>query len=242
MKKLIYFLPFLGFVLACTPKVKPVVQAPTPAIPKLLTFKDSVSYYLGASNAKQLRKALPESANTIFDEKLYMLGMKESFGGKDLIKEEEGTALIGAFQEKMQKMAEAEAEAKAAEAKKAGVDFLAENAKKEGVMTTNTGLQYKMLRAGEGASPSASDRVEVHYEGRLINGDVFDSSYKRGSTSTFGVGQVISGWTEGLQLMKEGSKYQFYIPSDLAYGNRGSGKIGPGDVLVFDVELVKIIK
>lgn len=244
MKKSIFLLPFFALLVACTPKVKQVAEtvAPKPMQPKLMSFKDSVSYYLGASNAKQLKTALPDSAANIFSEELYMLGLKEGFAEKGLINEGTGTALVNKFQQEMQKMAAAEAEAKAAGAKKKGMDYLAENAKKEGVMTTNTGLQYKVITEGTGATPSAADRVEVHYEGRLIDGTVFDSSYKRGSTATFGVGQVISGWTEALQLMKEGSKYQLYIPSDLAYGDRGSGKIGPGDVLIFDVELIKIVK
>lgn len=242
MKKLGYFLPILAIMMACTPKVKQVAQS-VPVQPQLLSFKDSVSYYLGNSNAKQLNNALPDSAQTIFNEDLYLLGLKEGFKEQSLIDEEEGSGLVIRFQKEMQKIAEAEANEKAMAMKKEGMDFLAAKGKEEGVQTTNTGLQYKVLQEGTGAMPSASDRVEVHYEGRLINGEVFDSSYKRGSTATFGVGQVISGWTEALQLMKEGAKYQLYIPSDLAYGNRGSGeKIPPGSVLVFDVELIKVIK
>jgi len=241
MKKLVYFLPFLAILMACPPKVKPVVQT-APVQPQLLTYKDSVSYFLGNSNAKQLRDALPDSASSIFNEEFYVLGLEEGFKEQNKISEEVGAALVTRFQEEMQTMAEAERKAKSMKAKKKGMEFLAANAKKEGVKVTNTGLQYKVITEGTGAMPVASDRVEVHYEGRLIDGEVFDSSYKRGSTTTFGVGQVISGWTEALQLMKEGAKYQLYIPSDLAYGERGSGKIGPGDVLIFDVELVKIIK
>lgn len=240
MKKTLYLLPVLILALACTPKVKPVVQT-LPAIPQLLTFNDSVAYYLGTASAAQLKKALPESFT--LNEKLYSLGVKDGFGEKGMIDEEAGNALMTTFQQQIQEAMAAEQAAKAAAAKKVGTDFLTANAAKEGVMTTASGLQYKVLTEGTGATPTASDQVEVHYEGRLINGEVFDSSYKRGSTATFGVGQVISGWTEALQLMKEGAKYQLYIPSDLAYGNRGSGqKIGPGEVLVFDVELIKVVK
>jgi len=247
MKKSIYFLPILILALACTPKVKPVVDvAPVvPAEPKLLTFKDSVSYFLGFANAEQLEQAIPEEAKKdMFDKKVYLRGLKEGFEGKDrLINEEEGQKMMVVFQERMQALTKAEAERKAKEAKAKGTTFLAQNAQNEGVQTTASGLQYKVLQEGTGAMPTAADKVEVHYAGRLINGEEFDSSYKRGSTTTFGVGQVIKGWTEGLQLMKEGAKYQFYIPADLAYGNRGSGaKIGPGEVLIFDVELVKVIK
>ena len=122
-----------------------------------------------------------------------------------------------------------------------GEQFLAENAKKEGVVTLPSGLQYKVLQSGNGATPKASDSVECHYEGRLISGTVFDSSYQRGETATFGVTQVIAGWVEALQLMKEGDKWQLYIPYNLAYGERGAGaQIPPFATLIIDVELVKV--
>lgn len=122
-----------------------------------------------------------------------------------------------------------------------GEAFLAENAKKEGVVTLPSGLQYKVLNAGNGATPKATDSVECHYEGRLISGTVFDSSYQRGETATFGVNQVIAGWVEALQLMKEGDKWQLYIPYNLAYGERGAGaQIPPYSTLIFDVELIKV--
>ena len=122
-----------------------------------------------------------------------------------------------------------------------GEAFLAQNAKNEGVVTLPSGLQYKVLKSGNGATPKASDSVECHYEGRLISGTVFDSSYQRGETATFGVTQVIAGWVEALQLMKEGDKWQLYIPYNLAYGERGAGaQIPPYSTLIFDVELVKV--
>ena len=123
---------------------------------------------------------------------------------------------------------------------KKGQEYLAENAKREGVTVTNSGLQYEVLQEGEGKSPSATDVVKCHYEGRLIDGTVFDSSYKRGEPSEFALNQVIKGWTEGLQLMKEGSKYRFYIPYYLAYGSRGVGNIPPYAALIFDVELIEV--
>lgn len=127
------------------------------------------------------------------------------------------------------------------ENKAEGAAFLAENGKKEGVITTKSGLQYKVLTEGEGAAPSATDNVTVNYKGTTIDGNEFDSSYKRGTPATFPLNRVIPGWTEGLQLMKEGAKYQFYIPSDLAYGSRGAGRdIGPNSTLIFDVELIKV--
>ena len=122
-----------------------------------------------------------------------------------------------------------------------GEAFLAQNAKNEGVVTLPSGLQYKVLKSGNGATPKASDSVECHYEGRLISGTVFDSSYQRGETATFGVNQVIPGWVEALQLMKEGDKWQLFIPYNLAYGERGAGaQIPPFATLIFDVELIKV--
>jgi FKBP-type peptidyl-prolyl cis-trans isomerase len=122
-----------------------------------------------------------------------------------------------------------------------GQQFLKENGVKEGVKTTSTGLQYKITQEGSGRTPKASDTVVVHYKGTLINGTEFDSSYKRGEPATFPLGGVIRGWTEGLQLVKEGGKATLYIPSELAYGKRGAGgTIGPDETLIFDVELIKI--
>jgi len=125
----------------------------------------------------------------------------------------------------------------------AGKAFLETNAKAEGVKTTASGLQYKVLRVGNenGKQPGPTSRVTVNYEGRHLNGDVFDSSYQRGQPITFGLDQVIKGWTEGVQLMTEGAKYQLYIPAELAYGERGAGgAIGPGETLIFDVELLQV--
>jgi FKBP-type peptidyl-prolyl cis-trans isomerase len=122
-----------------------------------------------------------------------------------------------------------------------GADFLAENAKKPGIIVTDSGLQYEVIQSGEGLSPSRTDRVTVHYRGTLVDGREFDSSYKRGKPATFPLNQVITGWTEGLQLMKEGDKWRLFIPSNLGYGSRGAGGlIGPNETLVFEVELLKI--
>ena len=122
-----------------------------------------------------------------------------------------------------------------------GEKFLEDNAKKEGVTVTASGLQYKVITPGTGKSPKATDTVEVHYEGTLLDGTVFDSSYKRKESIEFPLNRVIAGWTEGVQLMQEGSKYRFYIPSKLAYGPRGAGRdIGPNEALIFDVELIKV--
>lgn len=139
-------------------------------------------------------------------------------------------------------MSSAAQAATAEENKTAGAAFLAENAKKAGIVTTASGLQYEVLTQGTGTkSPSATDLVEVNYEGKLLDGTVFDSSYKRGESISFPLNRVIAGWTEGLQLMTEGAKHRLYIPSDLAYGTRGAGRdIGANATLIFDVELLKI--
>jgi len=122
-----------------------------------------------------------------------------------------------------------------------GQAFLKENAKQPGVKTTASGLQYKVLKEGTGKQPKTTDTVEVNYEGKLINGTVFDSSYKRGQSISFPLNQVIPGWTEGVALMKEGAKYEFFIPSNLAYGSNGAGSdIGPDETLIFTVELIKV--
>lgn len=141
----------------------------------------------------------------------------------------------------VQTQTQAAQEAATAEARAAGEAFLAEQAAREGVMATDSGLLYEVREPGEGATPAATDNVTVHYEGRLIDGTVFDSSIARGEPTSFALNQVIPGWTEGLQLMPLGSKYTFYIPSDLAYGERGAGgSIGPHQALIFDVELISI--
>lgn len=134
------------------------------------------------------------------------------------------------------------AEKKTAEAKASSEAFLAENANRAGVQTTESGLQYEIIQEGTGKKPSADNQVKVHYEGTLVDGTLFDSSIKRGEPVTFGVTQVIPGWVEGLQLMSEGAKYKFYIPSDLGYGAQGAGEmIPPHSALVFEVELIEVL-
>ena len=158
---------------------------------------------------------------------------------KDMkMRPEEAQVLIQKMMESIKGKA---AEKKYADNKAAGEKFLAENGKKDGIITTKSGLQYQVLREGNGKAPKATDQVECHYEGTLIDGTKFDSSYDRGQTATFPLNQVIAGWTEGLQLMTEGAKYRFFIPYQLGYGERGAGaSIPPFSALIFDVELVAV--
>lgn len=165
-------------------------------------------------------------------------GLRDAFAGQPSQVEEAALqAAFQALQEKMQAVAEQAAQA----ARQAGVDYLADNAKREGVVTLPSGLQYEVISEGTGATPTASSTVQTHYEGTLISGEVFDSSYKRGQPAEFPVGGVIAGWTEALQLMKEGAKWRLYIPSELAYGARAAGSIPPHSTLVFDIELLKVL-
>jgi len=147
---------------------------------------------------------------------------------------------IQAYREKLMAKQQKEQESKSLSNKKASEEFLAANKTKKGVVTLPSGLQYVVLADGTGKKPGAEDTVTVHYRGTLINGEEFDSSYRRNEPATFAVSGVIKGWTEALQLMKEGAKWQLFIPQQLAYGERGMGAIGPNELLIFEVELVKV--
>lgn len=176
------------------------------------------------------------------DVEAFTLGLRDALEGKEpRLTQEEIAAEMQAYQDKAQAEQMA-AQAAAGEINVAAAEvFLAENATQDGVVVTESGLQYTVVQAGEGALPGPDDTVEVHYRGTLIDGTEFDSSYSRGETVSFGVGQVIPGWTEGLQLMPVGSKYKLVIPSELAYGAGGAGAmIGPNAALVFDIELISI--
>lgn len=192
---------------------------------------DKVSYALGIGIGRQLADM---GANDIVTED-FAAAMKDVLTGAQLqIDETEAQAMV---QEYLQRKGEERLKSVKAE----GEAFLAENAKKEGIVTLPSGLQYQVLQEGNGKSPKATDQVKCHYEGTLINGKVFDSSYRRGEPATFPLNGVIAGWTEGLQLMKEGAKYRFFIPFNLAYGTRGAGQdIPPYATLIFDVELIEV--
>lgn len=199
---------------------------------------DKLSYALGIGIGTQLSEMGAKELN-IND---FAQAIKDILSGTSL-KMEQGEAqqlLQKFFQEKESRQAAAMAEAGKA-FKEEGEKFLVENAKKEGVKVLPSGLQYEVLREGTGKQPSATSTVECHYEGTLIDGTKFDSSYDRNQTATFGLNQVIKGWTEGVQLMKEGAKYRFFIPYTLAYGERGAGgSIPPCAALIFIVELVAV--
>ncbi|MEC9096382.1 MAG: FKBP-type peptidyl-prolyl cis-trans isomerase [Planctomycetota bacterium] len=171
----------------------------------------------------------------------FIKGVSDASSDKVGKTDQELQAAFLAFQQAIQKMAAEKASQAGANNKKEGEAFLAANAKKEGVKATDSGLQYKIIKSGKGATPKPTSKVTTHYEGKLINGTIFDSSYKRGAPATFGVNQVIPGWTEALQLMKEGDQWELYIPSNLAYGERGVGAdIGPNSTLIFKIELIKV--
>jgi FKBP-type peptidyl-prolyl cis-trans isomerase FklB len=197
----------------------------------LNTEIDSVSYGIGVSIAKNLQK---DGLDNI-DVSLLSKGLSDVFEAKDLmVSPEDAMAKIQAYVAEKQKVKQAESIEK-------GKLFLEENSKKEGVVTLPSGLQYKILKEGTGPKPTADDQVETHYTGTLIDGTVFDSSVERGEPITFAVGGVIPGWTEALQLMPVGSKWQLFVPSDLAYGERGAGgQIGPNETLIFEIELLSI--
>lgn len=199
---------------------------------------DKLSYALGIGIGSQLAGMGAKELN--IDD--FAQAIKDVISGSELkVDNAEAQTLVqNFFQEQEAKQQAAAAEAGKA-AKAAGEAFLAENGKKDGVVTLPSGLQYQVLKEGNGKKPSATDQVVCHYEGTLIDGTVFDSSYQRNQPATFGLSQVIAGWTEGVQLMQEGAKYRFFIPYNLAYGERGAGaQIPPFAALVFDVELIEV--
>ena len=204
---------------------------------KLTSTADSISYLIGADIGHNLVN------NSIdFKSELLFKGIEDAVKNMDtlVVTKQKKDEVLGKWQqERMKKQTEEKAK-KSEGAKKAGLEFLTKNKTAEGVKETPSGLQYKIIKEGSGVHPKATDKVKVHYHGTLIDGTVFDSSVERGEPISFGLNQVIPGWTEGVQLMTPGSKYVFYIPSNLAYGDREAGKIPPGSTLIFEVELFSI--
>ena len=199
---------------------------------------DKLSYALGLGIGRQL--AQMGASNLSIDD--FADAIKDVVAGNDLkMTNHEAQTIVQDYFAKQEQKIQAEMAEKGKAAKEAGEKYLAENAKKEGVTTTASGLQYQVLKEGNGRKPKATDSVKCHYEGFLTNGTLFDSSVQRGEPATFPLGGVIAGWTEGLQLMKEGAKYRLFIPYNLAYGEAGAaGAIPPYAALIFDVELIEV--
>lgn len=222
-----------------TPAASPTPSAQPAATPNpnFKSDKERQSYAVGMNIGESLHRQPVELDSTAL-----MQGLKDSMsGGKTLMTDDEAKAALTELSQQVRTKQEEKVKQAAENNKKEGEAFLAANKTKPGIVTTPSGLQYKILTEGKGPKPTASDKVNCNYKGTLINGTEFDSSYKRGQPATFPVGQVIKGWTEALQLMPVGSKWQLFIPADLAYGDRGAGSdIGPGATLIFEVELLSI--
>lgn len=204
---------------------------------KLTTGADSASYAIGVLVGDQNKQQLESTGTEDFNLDLLVTAFEKQLKGEETTMSIEDAR--GFIQGYFQKMAMVKGE----ENKKAGEEFLAKNKEKEGVVELESGLQYEIIKEGTGPKPTADQTVKVHYTGTLTDGTVFDSSVERGEPATFGVGQVIPGWTEALQLMPVGSKWKVYIPGELAYGERGAGAdIGPNEMLTFEVELLEIVE
>ena len=211
------------------------VEATQSTTPELNTMESKISYLIAYNNIKQMKHQEVE-----FDIEAFITGATHANDGVDSkFSEEEAQKLFSEFQAQLQEKAKLKAEVAGAANQAASEAFLKANADKEGVMTTESGLQYKVLSEGTGTKPTAESTVQVNYEGTLIDGTVFDSSFERGTPIEFPLSGVIKGWTEGLQLMPEGSSFEFYIPSELAYGARGPASIGPNQALIFKVDLIQ---
>lgn len=199
--------------------------------------KDKISYIIGMEIGKNFK-----DQSIDVEPGILLKGIKDGFsGGKALLTEQEINEMTLTFQKEVMAKREEIAKRLGEKNKKEGEDFLAENKKKEGVITLPSGLQYKMIKSGSGSKPKLTDTVTAHYRGTLIDGTEFDSSYRRGQTVSFPVSGVIPGWIEALQLMEEGANWQVFIPPNLAYGERGAGRdIGPNATLIFEIELISI--
>jgi FKBP-type peptidyl-prolyl cis-trans isomerase FklB len=227
---------------SATPTVQTVHATPTPKVqstpkPPFKTEREKLSYSIGLDIGKNLKKQEID-----IDLKVLMKGLTDAYsGGKELLTEEQVREVFATFQKDMQAKQQ-ERQLKLAEKNKAeGEAFLAANKAKEGVVTLPSGLQYKEITPGTGPNPTSTDTVIVHYQGTLVDGTEFDSSYKRGQPLKIPVSGVIPGWSEGIQLMKVGAKWQLFIPANLAYGPQGAGQvIGPNAMLIFEVELLGI--
>ena len=229
--------PSAGAQKAPAAKTGPATKPRTPSVLTLKTQKDKVSYALGMNLGTNLHKETGE-----VDPAIVLRGLKDALAsGKMLLTEDEARAVLTQLQTEVRGKQQEKMKVAGEMNKKESVEFLAANKAKDGVVTLPSGLQYKILTAGTGPKPTASDTVVCNYRGTLISGAEFDSSYKRGQPASFPVNGVIKGWTEALQLMPVGSKWQLFVPSEMGYGDRGAGAdIGPGATLIFEVELLSI--
>ena len=216
----------------------PTIEAKNPQAAVLKTEMDKVSYIIGTQIARNFKSQDVEvNLDTL------LLGLKDGLAGKELLlTQDEMQQIYTNFQQQMMAKQTAKRTKEAAENLTKGKAFLEQNKAKEGVKVLPSGLQYKVITEGTGKIPTADDKVKTHYQGTLLDGTEFDSSYKRNQPAEFGVKGVIKGWTEALQLMKEGAKWELYIPADLAYGERGRPGIPPNAVLIFQIELLEIVK
>jgi FKBP-type peptidyl-prolyl cis-trans isomerase FklB len=239
-KKLLSIVCVTGLLLAlavgCTAED---AKSPAAEEVKLDTQKKRISYTIGLNIGQDFARQEME-----IDTDVLVLGVIDALGEKEpRMTQEEMAAEVQTYQQEMRAKQEARLKEVTDKNVEEGKAFLVENAKKDGVVVLESGLQYKVIEPGQGAKPTADSMVKVHYKGTLVDGAEFDSSYRRGQPASFPVGGVIPGWTEALLLMQEGAKWQLFIPSELAYGERGAGQdIGPNAVLIFDVELISIEK
>lgn len=229
--RLLAVLAALALLAGCDAGSAPEEQS---AEPEPLTDDSAkAAYSLGYRFAENVQRQFPED----LDNEAFVRGVRDQLTAQEaLVDDAEAERVLTAMMEARQ----AQAASDSLENLEEGLAFLEENAERDGVVTLDSGLQYEVLEEGEGDKPAATDTVTTHYEGRLIDGEVFDSSYERGEPATFPLNRVIAGWTEGLQLMSPGAKYRLYVPAELAYGDQAAGSIPPNSTLIFDVELLEV--
>jgi len=237
MKKSLVLCTVLAFALSGLGSAACAQESGEAAEPQPAVDREKAAYGFGYQMGSNMHDQEVE-----MDLEAMIAGLRDGMGGEDpKYSQEEMQAALQAMQQQVMAQQQAKAAAQAAENLTAGQEFLAENAKREGVETLDSGLQVEVIEPGEGASPGPGDRVKVHYKGTLVDGTVFDSSYDRGQPATFGIGQVIPGFSEGLQRMKTGAKHKLYVPADIAYGAQGRPGLPPNSTLIFEVELLEVL-
>ncbi|GDY26646.1 MULTISPECIES: FKBP-type peptidyl-prolyl cis-trans isomerase [unclassified Agarivorans] len=244
MKKYFAVSVLAASILAVTGCQEEKAEAPAVAQVALENEGQQQAYAIGASVSRYIATTLEQQKELglELDNALVLKGMQDGLSGEVAMSEEEIQLALKALDEKLAGLVEAKTAEDAAAAQAESAKYLSDNAAREGVSVTESGLQFEVLTDAEGDKPSAADTVTVHYKGTLTDGTTFDSSYDRGEPATFPLNRVIPGWTEGVQLMSKGAKYKFFIPSELGYGENGAGSIPPNSILVFEVELMEIEK